>query len=197
MNDAARIPPPPLLIALAGAPQSGRDTIALHLKRRHGFAKTAFTLPLYQAVSWLYGIGALDYAFGNQDEIVESVGKSVRHLVAELSGHVRAHGGDDLLIRRLVERCTERGEFLMQDLVIADLQHEVELEWLRHVGGRVWWIQREGTKSPQRPTLQATQLLLRQYRRQDTVIRNDGSLAQFVDQADAALHAMRTAAEVA
>jgi hypothetical protein len=158
---------PSAIIALAGATRADRDAIGRVLKQQHGFALYHFARPLYDAIGPLYGLTAMDWLFDDMIDVVhERIGKTPRQLIQALEVHVREQAGSDILIQRLVEMATARGEWQReQDLVITDLETAAELHWLRIVGGQVWWVRREGA-----PNTTAEKLMLTGYQAQDEVL---------------------------
>jgi hypothetical protein len=158
---------PSAIIALAGATRADRDAIGRVLKQQHGFALYRFARPLYDALGPLYGLTAMDWLFDDMIDVVhQRIGKSPRQLIAALELHVREQGGSDILIQRLIESATARGEWQReQDLVITDLETAAEIHWLRIVGGSIWWVRREGA-----PNTTAENLMLTSYKAQDEVV---------------------------
>lgn len=158
---------PSAIIALAGATRGDRDAIGRILKQQHGFAFYQFARPLYDAIGPLYGLTAMDWLFDDMIDVVHPrIGKSPRQLIAALDLHIHEQAGSDILIQRLVESATARGEWQReQDLVITDLETVPEIQWLRIVGGRIWWVRREGA-----PNTAAENLMLKFYQSQDEVV---------------------------
>lgn len=168
--------PLPLIVALAGAPLTGKKTIAKLLKHKHGFAAHSFYQPVYEAARTLYGISPVEVIFeGMKDMPIERLGKSPRYLAERLADHARETLGSDVLMRRLVERAVARGEWGNHDLVVADLARPEEVHWLRTVGGLVWWVRRKSAaQTPQSEAIE--RMMLSYYERDDTAIINDFSL---------------------
>src|ERR1700752_2628594 len=109
---------PPLLLALVGEPGSGRRTIAQHLKRRHGFAKTSFAQTLREGVQYLYGVAPGELLF-DESASIERLGKPPLELMAGLRAHAFEVAGDGFLIRRLVGRTQGRGGWMNESGVIS------------------------------------------------------------------------------
>lgn len=172
--------PLPLVIGLAGAPHSGRKTIAKYLKRRHGFATSHFMQPVLEAVQALYGVSPAELLFGDRDLVIERLGKTPRELIEPLRAHGKTVAGNDLLLRRLVERTATRGEWGQQDLVITDITEEVEIQWIRLMRGQIWWIRRP-SQVPCRAIEDLERLVLLHFDPVDTVIVNGDSVEKEVD----------------
>jgi hypothetical protein len=191
----ARIPNSHLFILLVGAGRTGKDTIGEHLKRRRGFARTSFARPLYDAVQPLYGIDALELLAEDKDAIIPRLGRSLREIVQHLGDHARAELGPDILIRRLVERCVARGEWMQTDFVITDGRTDLELEWARQQGASVWWIRRQNAPPVRpHPTESIGAMHIKHGKPADVVINNDGGEDELLDQVDAQLLRMKAPA---
>lgn len=165
---------PPLLIALAGGMGSGRRSTAKILKTKHGFATSAFQQPLVDAIHPLYGASPMDLLFDPAAPI-ERLGRSPQDLIASLRAHAETIAGEDILIRRLAERTVARGEWGQQDLVITDLSTAAEINWLRKMGGSVWWIRR-WSSATEPTTIAISKLALCHWSFGDMAIINDDTI---------------------
>jgi hypothetical protein len=176
--------PLPIIIGLAGAEGSGRRTIAQHLKRRHGFASHRFAQPLFDAVQFLYGVSPVELLCEDHGALLERLGKRTTELLNLLRAHAAITVGNDILIRRLVERLAARGEWMQDNVVITDVTEAMEIRWIRQMRGRVWWVRRPGAEASLVPHIE--KLFLELYEPHDALLINDGSqwiLEQRVDQA--------------
>jgi len=176
--------PVPLIIALAGAEQCGRRTIGTYLKRRHGFAVHRFAQPLFDAVQFLYGVSPVDLLIDDHAREIERLGKSTRELLESLRAHAKATTGNDILLRRLVERLAARGEWMQTDVVITDISDATEVRWIRSMRGQVWWVRRP--ESAHHGLAAIERMFLELYEPGDAAIINDATpwaLEQRVDQA--------------
>jgi hypothetical protein len=187
----------PLLIALVGLPSSGRDLIARHLKREHGFAMAALEQPVMDAMYSLYGVSPLELLEGKDRPLEILNGNTVRNLVQGLATHARTIAGEEILLRRLVDRATARGDWQQRDLVITDLRNAQEITWLRSQGGFVWWVRRDPFAPCCSPAdLAAIQrLMVEHYRSADSVVLNDRTASDLPEAVDAALCFTRKAYE--
>jgi len=185
---------PPTIVLLVGAGRTGKDTIGQYLKQRQGFARTSFARPLYDAIQPLYGVCPTEFLFSDKDAPIVRLGRSVRELLQHLGDQIRAEAGPDILIRRLVERCVARGEWMQTDLVITDGRTDIEIEWARQRGAIVWWIRRPAAPDV-RPhhTESIAALHIKHFREGDFTIVNEGSEAQLFQSVDSVLEVMRAA----
>lgn len=181
----------PSIVLLVGAGRTGKDTIGDYLKRHRGFARTAFAKPLYEALQTLYGVDPVEYLVDDKDAPLPRLNRSVRELLQHLGDHVRAEGGPEILINRLVQRCKQRGEWGQCDIVITDGRTDLEIEWARANGAAVWWVYRKLTTAV-RPhhTESIAALHIKHALPGDFRLDNDGTTEQLYERIDAALEAM-------
>jgi hypothetical protein len=182
---------PHTTILLVGHGRAGKDSIGDYLKKRHGFARAAFARPLYDAIQPLYGLDALQLLTADKEAVVPSRGRSIRQLVQHLGDHVRAECGEEILIKRLIERCMARGEWMQCDLVITDGRTDREIEWARSQGAAVWWVRRPGAPAVLPHSTEAIAWLHSKHHQPgDATFVNDGTLEQLYEAVDAALATM-------
>jgi dephospho-CoA kinase len=179
---------PPLIIALAGGPGVGRKTVSKILKHRHGFAIASFYQPVQDALNNLYSVSWADLLFSPDRPIEHLNGKSPRQLADALADHARSQTASDILIRRLVQRTMARGEWGQQDLVITDLTLPSEIQWIRSMGGRIWWTRRPG---PAGTLGEIEKVALEYWGSNDTAIVNDATIEALELQVANALERIR------
>lgn len=184
-----------VLIVLVGPAYSGKAIIAQHLKRMHGFAVAPLAQPLYDALQPLHGIAPSEYLRHDQEATIPRLGRSVREIVQTLGDHLRAELGPDILIRRLVERAVERGQWRQTDMVIPDVRTDLEVEWARREGAIVWWVRRPNAPEA-RPhhTERIAAIHLKQVQPGDRTLVFDGTQEQLLEAVDAAADAAFTRA---
>lgn len=178
----------PLLIALAGAAGAGKNAAGMYLKQAHGFARYRFTQPLYDAVQSLYGVTAFDL-IEDRHEAIPHLGKSPLALMQSLGDHVRREFGADFLVQRMAQRAVARGDWNNNDIVITDLRLEIEVHWIRMMGGHIWWLEApELPGVPAHHTEQVASLRQRFFSRDmDELIKNTSSPEAFYRELDARL----------
>jgi hypothetical protein len=121
--------------------------------------------------------------------VIPRLGKSPRELLQALDDHVRATCAPDILIRRLAERSVARGDWNSTDIVITDLSTDLEVHWVRMMGGHIWWLEGRGTTgAPAQRIEQAPGLRVRFFSREmDELIRNTGSIEALYRELDVRL----------
>jgi hypothetical protein len=80
-------------------------------------------------------------------------------------------------------------------MVITDGRTEVEVDWVRSVGGRVWWVRADNAQLV-RPhaTERVEGLRIKLQQPDDFTITNNGTIEALYLQVDCALFTMRAAA---
>lgn len=178
---------------LVGVGRCGKDTIGNYLKRRHSFAKMAFTDPLFDGLRVLYGVAPAEVLDDDKEKTITRLGKSVRELVQDLGDHVRAELGQDILIRRLVDRAIERGDWKNSPLVITDGRRPLEITWAREARATVVWVTRSDAPAVRPHHTEAIAMLRKtHYREGDCELVNDGTPEQLYEQVDAILETLGT-----
>lgn len=163
---------PALVIGLVGPEKSGRRTAATFLKRRHGFAVNSLGAPLREALQYLYGVSPTEILFDESSNI-ERLGASPRQLIDALYAHAKTNVGEDLLLRRLVERCVARGDW-GRDLVITDVSEPAQIRWIRqNAGGQIWWMRRDPPACPVSAIDDFERLMLDHFDHDDVIVVND------------------------
>jgi hypothetical protein len=186
--------PTPRIILLVGPGRCGKDTIGTYLKQHHGFARHAFAKPLYDAAMVLYGIEPMTLLAENKEAPITRLDRSLREIVQELGDHARATCGRDILIRRLRERATARGDWRQSDIVITDGRTEAEIDWARSEGASIWWVSRPSAPAVRDHATERTEALrIKLFLPYDFSITNTGTVEDLYLQVDRALFAMRNA----
>lgn len=131
------------LIGLHGRAHSGKDTVAVILRERHGFARTAFAQPIKDALCILFQSFGLTRAHFEDPQLKEAdlpgMCRSPRYLMQTLGTEWGRHlVGEDLWIAHLERRTKYYGS----RIVVTDVRYEDEAQWIRAQGGRVWHITR-------------------------------------------------------
>jgi hypothetical protein len=140
-------PPPnfkrdPLIVGLAGAAHSGKSTAARYLQERHAFEPYTFATPLKAMLEQMLIECGLDYAYVHEPQLksrpIPGLGFSYRHLAQTLGtewGRNQVH--EDLWVR-LAALCLGLPDAPIHDrIVIHDVRHPNEAEWIESLGGVV------------------------------------------------------------
>lgn len=127
-----------MIIAFAGQANSGKDTAALYLVKRHNFVKYGFADPLKRGLNAMFGWQPhqwLDREWKEQDDPM--LGFSPRKAAQTLGTEWgRKMLRDDLWVQ--VATIFHEGlQKLGQGMVISDLRYDNEAEWVKARGGKI------------------------------------------------------------
>lgn len=136
-----------MLIGLTGYAQSGKDTAAKSLHLRHDFQRVAFADKLKDLAADLNPILMTDLT--TLKEIVDRFGwdqakrmnPAIRGYLQALGTHAREQLGEDVWIRAIDGRVKHLLS-LGKNVVITDVRHANESDYVRSLGGSVYRIVR-------------------------------------------------------
>ena len=139
----------PTLIGITGRARAGKDTIASHLAKRHGYTRMAFADPMRSMLSCL---GVDEYHMnGGKEDIIPHLGESYRRLAQTLGTEWGRHyHGEEFWINVLNYRMRhlhERRPLAYKRIVISDVRFSNEARYIRQCGGTIWHVER-----PDNPT---------------------------------------------
>ena len=163
------------IIGLAGPARTGKDTIASHLVRGHGYTRYGFADPLKRMLAAGFGLSE-DHLNGHLKEVVlEPLGKSPRELLQTLGTEWARDivHQDTWLI--LADKFSERHVFV----VIPDVRFENEAAWIR-ARGELWHIRRRAAPTVAAHTSEGGIIP----REGEPVIHNDSTIDQLKFTAD-------------
>lgn len=144
----------PALIGLHGFTGSGKDTAADILGVIQGYERYAFADALRDALETIDPlVGAEKSLMTVVDELSweeakrhRIYGPELRRLMQRTNDAFRALFGDDVWLNILIAEIASSGGFSADHpVVISDVRHDNEAEWIRSQGGLVWRIVRPGT----------------------------------------------------
>lgn len=162
-----------MIIGLAGAARSGKDTAAERLVRR-GFLKYAFAWPLKGACETLFGLSP-DQVHGSRKDVVDhrygATPRSILVAVGTCARGVAPAVFVDAFLRW-------RRMHADRDVVISDVRFQNEIDAIHALGGRVYLVRRH---VPGGPEPEPTHL------RVDGVLDNDGAIEDLHAATDALL----------
>lgn len=137
--ELARSPAKPLIIGLAGYAGSGKNTAADAL----GGAVIGFADPMYAALSAMLGIPETTLRARATKELPTACGMSPRDLLRTLGTEWgRQLVREDLWVWRARQRIDEAAAAGHRVIAICDVRFPNEAEFVRGLGGEVWWIDR-------------------------------------------------------
>lgn len=141
------------LIGLTGLARSGKDTVADHLVRHHGYTRVAFADPLRQAALALDPIIEPTAAGGTGpirlSAVVGGTGWHAAKDVPEVRRTLQRLGseagwmihGEDLWLRRAQETIAAVGG----PVVVTDVRMPHEAAWMTEQGAALWRVTRPGS----------------------------------------------------
>ena len=116
------------VIGIAGAARTGKDTLADHLVRRHGFVRWAFADVIKHAFMMVPGVSA-DQLYGDRKEGIDAhYGFSWRVAMQRFGDTMRGLNPDFFI--RVAERSLPPAE----RVVISDIRFDNEAEFVRRRG---------------------------------------------------------------
>ena len=127
------------IIAIAGRAQSGKSTVAAHLKTRN-FTEDSFAAPIRKCVAHILGI-SLTQLESCKEQYLGPFDCTPRKMMQTLGTEWgREMIQNDLWIASLQERIRHEPT----SIVISDLRFENEASILRLMGAEIWHIDRPG-----------------------------------------------------
>lgn len=172
------------LIGLAGAKESGKDEVADHLVRSHGWAKKFFSAPLLEHMKILDPLIQLDHpvhVYSVRTVLplskilkYESYTEAKRHrefrrlLQVYGTDIIRHKIGEDYWVRAMEEEIRS-GWSAGRDVVVTGVRFNNEADMIRRLGGTVLEVIRPGYGG-------VDPHVSEQGVQADTTIRNDGTL---------------------
>lgn len=176
----------PSVIALSGASQSGKDTIAEHLVC-HGYERVAVADRLKQAVELVFGLSKQQLWGDERDVVVERLGLTPRELYQRFSDACLLLDGEVWTRPFEAELEARRAEGKLT--IWTDVRTDAELELARRVGATVVRVLRPDVAAKGEASAHHTETVLAALPNDafDLVIVNDGSLADLHQTVDRAL----------
>lgn len=178
-----------MLIGLAGYARSGKDTLADYLVVFHDYKKIAFAEPMREALYRLNPLITVSKVVGTPlrtgvdvfgwEELKET-SPEVRGLMQRMGTEVgREMFGEDFWVQQTMKRVAE----VSGDCVVSDVRYPNEAQAIRDAGGIVIKIDRIGVKPA---NAHNSENALNDFEF-DIVLRNDGTLDEFVSMATSKL----------
>jgi hypothetical protein len=139
---------PPLLLGLVGPIGAGKDTAAAYLEDQYGFVAIAFADPVRDMLGALAEHADVDGAWLTERALKEQpmpvLGRSYRELARSLG----TSWGRNLLNQswwvRIAHHKFTQARARGDNVVVTDVRHLNEAEWLRGNGGYLVSIERDG-----------------------------------------------------
>lgn len=139
-----------IIIGLTGRAGCGKDTVADFLCEAHGFVKIALADPIREGAKAMFGL--TDEQLHRRDlkeQPIDWIGHSPRHILQTLgTEYGRQYVSDDIWLRvagQRIERIRRSAPCMhVSGIVISDIRFENEADWLRNLGGHLWFVRRPG-----------------------------------------------------
>lgn len=183
-----------MIIGLCGAAGSGKNTVADHLCRRHGWIQFGFADPVYAAVSAATGIPVPRLRDRElKEQTIDWLGKSPRELLQTLGTEWgRNIVRNDIWVQIAMRQAQECQKYLRGagGVAITDVRFENEVEAIKAAGGRIWRVFR-GASSIVGNAIQHSSEAGIPDEMVDAVIDNAGSLKDLADIVDTAVKTLR------
>lgn len=172
------------LLALTGLPRSGKDTIADHLVKQHGYVRVAFADPLKEAAAILLN-RSIDDCHGrhgyDREQMMPEWGFSMRWFLQIFGTEcLRQQVHPDFWIKRmeilLTAEVAHRDEANLNPdfkVVITDCRFENEAAMIREKGGTIVEVRRNGLTGSQHVSDKGVTLTL-----DDLIVPNNGTLQE-------------------
>ena len=135
----------PSTIGLTGVAGSGKDTVADILCREYGFVRMSFASPLKAAVKTMFSLTESHVNGELKEQPIGWLGGvTPRHIMQTLGTEWgREHICDDVWIRVAdIVHASILEQNPSARIVITDVRFENEADWVRSIGGNVWFIVR-------------------------------------------------------
>ena len=175
-----------MLIAICGRRRSGKDTVAEHLVKTHGFRHHKISQPLKDAMACLFGFDASDMETDSKELVHPVWNVSPRKLMQYIGTEVFRENiqtvipniGDTFWIKRFAEsvlRCDA-------NIVISDLRFMNEYDYLKKEWGDKFRVLRIDRTHDECTHVSELEYLNIPY---DMLIQNTGSIESLREQATA------------
>lgn len=171
-----------ILLGLAGPARAGKDTVADHLVKAHGFARLAFAGPLRDMLVHGLGIPRARLDGPDKETPIDWIGKSPRQLMQTLGTEWgRQLVADDLWINIARQRARNLMRAGVTRIVFTDCRFPNEQAFLYGIGGSVWHLRRAAAAAV---NPHASESGLPFARGIDELLVNDGTLDDLRDLVD-------------
>lgn len=133
----------PMLIGLTGVAGSGKDAVAEHLYRKHGFTVTSFASPLKKAAQVIFGLTDSEMRDRTLKEAINPYwGLSPRQIMQQLGTEaMKGTFGKDVWIKSWKRYYALLGT--TDHIVVSDLRFDEEADAIRDLGGKIIHITRD------------------------------------------------------
>lgn len=186
----------PNIIGLLGPAGSGKDTVR-EILAKHGYYGMAFADPIREMLKPLLLACGVDLSHMTARHLKEQpmpvLGISYRQLAQTLGTEWGRAQAADFWLRIAAASMMEVSisTFGPPCFAISDVRFPNEAEWIRHLGGQIWRIDRPGVE----PVREHTSETLIASIEPDFILANDGSIGDLHNAVAAALASQSTPEE--
>lgn len=171
------------IIGLGFRKRVGKDEIASHLVKAHGFKRIGWADALKKGVHAFHGWEESQVE-GDQKEVVDPFwGYSPRTAYQQMGTDlVRKHWDDQFWVKgvmRKVEKWLEEGH----NVVIPDCRFQEEVDAIASIGW-IWHVTRPGLPAPNPQEEHESETALRYFAQWSATIVNDGTIKELQDKVD-------------
>jgi hypothetical protein len=171
------------VIGLGFKARAGKDEVANHLVRNHGFTRVAFADLLKEACGTIFGLSR-DQLYGSLKETEDPFwGCSPRHILQTVGTECLRKGFSDDVWVRALERKIQQNPGV--DYVVSDVRFVNEAEMCLRLGGSLYRIERPGHSELTATTaVHASETQLLNFDKWTGIVVNDGTLEDLYEKVD-------------
>jgi hypothetical protein len=175
-----------VLIGLGFRAGAGKDTVADLLVKNHGFVKLAFSAPLKDAASVMFGWPRDQLDNQEFKERIDPFWNLTPRTALQRLGTecMREQFDQEFWIKSMHQRITSLGA---SKIVITDVRFPNEADSIKRWGGSLWLVNRPGRLAQALDPANAahpSETAMANYQGWDAVLQNNGTLEQLFEQAE-------------
>ena len=157
-----------MIIGVGHKKRQGKSTIARILVRDWNFQEFTFATPIKEMVDTVFNFPP--FYKQNKEEVFSKVGISYRDACQKIGESFRQTFGSDVWVK-----CLERKlEKIEGDIVISDVRHVEEADWVKSMGGTLIKVFTSGTLEDGHISENG----LNKYDNWNFLVKNDGSIGE-------------------
>lgn len=160
-----------MIIGVGHKKRQGKSTIAKMLVRDWNFQEFAFATPIKEIVDLIFNFPP--FYKQNKEEIFPKVGLSYREACQKIGESFRQNFGLDFWVKTLERRI----ENIEGDIVISDVRHIEEAEWVKRKEGVLIKVYKDEISEDEH----VSETGLNRYEDWDFTVKNSGSIRDLED----------------
>ncbi|MFO0758712.1 MAG: hypothetical protein U0359_19625 [Byssovorax sp.] len=179
----------PLILGICGKSGAGKDTIAAHLRDRHGFARVAVADRLKRLTVLAFDFSD-DQLWGSGRDLPDArFGLTPREIYQRMGDALRSIHPETLVRGWLADASVHLAAGV--SVVCPDIRTPLEVAALRRAGGLLWRVRRGEGRLRGAAAAHLTETALDDLSDPDEDLDNDGSIEALLAAADEALRRAR------